>query len=416
MGGIIQNYRAIGSAFVLLCHLLFSSCEDIALRYQSVELTIKDPEWSYPGDALGKISAPSTVANGRFGSVAIFGNYAIMGATGVDEAYIYYRSGSSWSLIKPLLGSGGENFGKSVALGSQYAVVGAPAFSGNTGRVYIYSAKLGWAQDGSPLTVGSGDYFGQSVAVWGNRLIVGADSADGAATGDGAAYVYERSGSWNLKPKLRAQNGESNDKFGYSVSIDDDRALVAARRDDVGANVDEGSVYVFIRSGDGNYWGSSASGYENVQLNAAGGQADMYFGNSVSLHGDYALIGAPKLGGNEGAAYLFQASGAQWSQVGNFAAGDPGDWFGVAVDIYDEVAVVGAYTDGTMGVNSGSIYFYELKFGKWTQMAKFVTPGDADDFFGASVSLTDQYALAGAPGVSVGALDWVGAAYAYNRD
>ena len=72
----------------------------------------------------------------------------------------------------------------------------------------------------------------------------------GANNDQGAAYVFVRSGTiWNLQQKLTASDGAAGDRFGYSVAISGETVVVGAHRDDIGANIDQGSAYVFVRSG-----------------------------------------------------------------------------------------------------------------------------------------------------------------------
>ena len=100
--------------------------------------------------------------------------------------------------------------------------------------------------------------------------------------------------------KLTASDGAANDFFGFSVSLSGDRALVAAIRDD-DLGTDSGSAYVFERQGDGTW-------LEVAKLTASDGAAVDYFGVSVSLSGDRALVGAccdDDLGDNSGSAYIF---------------------------------------------------------------------------------------------------------------
>ena len=112
--------------------------------------------------------------------------------------------------------------------------------------------------------------------------------------------------------------------------------------------------------------GANASAVELAKLTAGDGAADDRFGWSVSISGDYAIVGAyldNDKGSNSGSAYIFQRTGGSWTQVDKLTAGDgaAGDWFGESVSISGDYAIVGAYGDDDKGSASGSAYVYKLK-------------------------------------------------------
>ncbi|MCS6798456.1 MAG: hypothetical protein NZ898_07995, partial [Myxococcota bacterium] len=96
------------------------------------------------------------------------------------------------------------------------------------------------------------DSFGQSVALTsdGSRALVGAPGDDiGSRADQGSAYVFVRSGTtWTEEGKLTASDEAHTDFFGSSVALTSDgsRALVGVPGDDVGTNPDQGSAYVFV--------------------------------------------------------------------------------------------------------------------------------------------------------------------------
>ena len=149
-----------------------------------------------------------------------------------------------------------------------------------------------------------GDRFGWSAAISGDYAIVGAPSSGLLAVG--AAYVFVRNGSfWTQQAKLTADDGQNFDQFGWSVDIDGDYAIVSSYRDNIGSNSNQGSAYIFVRS--------DTSWTQQAKITAADGAANDEFGFSVSLSGDYAIVGA-HLDDNgattdEGSAYMFQTVG-----------------------------------------------------------------------------------------------------------
>ena len=154
--------------------------------------------------------------------------------------------------------------------------------------------------------------------------------------------------------KLTADDGAAGDYFGYSVSISGDTAVVGAYQDDGS----KGSAYVFERSG--TTWGQQA------KLIAGDGAADDYFGISVSISGDTAVVGAYRdddKASSTGSAYVFERTGTTWSQQDKLTASDgaAGDYFGYSVSINGDTIAVGAHYDDDDGDNSGSAYVYGEK-------------------------------------------------------
>ncbi len=144
------------------------------------------------------------------------------------------------------------------------------------------------------------DQFGFSVALSGDTALVGARRDDDAGSNSGSAYVFVRSGTtWTEQAKLTASDAAVDDRFGLGVALSGDTALVGAYRDD-DAGSDSGSVYVFVRSG--------TTWTEQAKLTASDAAADDRFGTSVALSGDTALVGAyldDDAGSSSGSAYVY---------------------------------------------------------------------------------------------------------------
>lgn len=189
----------------------------------------------------------------NFGSdVAVSGVWALVGADHDElggSSYLFEDTGT-WQQRQKLHPAGlaaSEDFGYSVAIDGDLAVIGAPDFGTGKGKVYVYERfnSLGWlhtatltAHDGA-----NGDSFGASVSIAGDKLLVGAPGNQG---GRGAAYLYWRVfGGWVERAKLKAGDAAVNDNFGGGVAIDGGLGLVGAYFDDVGASVDVGSLYRF---------------------------------------------------------------------------------------------------------------------------------------------------------------------------
>ena len=248
-------------------------------------------------------------------------------------------------------------------------------------------AKL-TADDGA-----ANDFFGFSVSVSDDTALVAAYFDDDAGTSSGSAYVFTRSGStWTQEAKLTADDAAAGDGFGWAVAISDDTALVGAALDD-DAGSGSGSAYVFTRSG--------SSWTQEAKLTADDGAAGDSFGSVVAISEDTALVGAYQDGSGSGSAYVFTRSGSTWTLQAKLTADDASDSdndkFGFSVSISDDTALVGAYQDDDAGTNSGSAYVFTRSGSTWTQEAKLTADdGAASDNFGISVSISGDTALVAA--------------------
>jgi len=160
--------------------------------------------------------------------------------------------------------------------------------------------------------------------------------------------VFTRSGStWTQQAELNASNGAIYDRFGFSVSVYGDTAVIGT----LWNNDHKGSAYVFTRSG--------STWTQQAELNASDGASNDFFGISVSVYGDIAVIGANDDDVGNGSAYVFTRSGSTWTQQAKLNASDgaASDDFGVSVSVYGNTAVIGALGDDR---NKGSAYVFSL--------------------------------------------------------
>jgi len=292
-----------------------------------------------------------TTGAGQFGfSVAIDGDTVVVGAylkggtTG--EAYVHTRTGTIWSAGTPLASRTGnacqfcQQFGRSVAVSGTTIVIGSMFDGGSlngqaAGVAYVFESngsggwvpgdtttrvngKAGTLEEGMliaslPGSVGlinpdgaAYDAFGSAVAIDGNIIIVGAENADSTdgislfekgngtvqGNGTGAAYLFERSGlEWVVREKVKPGLPEgSTSKFGHSVDIDGNRAVVGAFVEGTGTSA-PGAVYSFVQ---GSPWFLSKK--LEPTTNTAG-----FAGTSVAINGTSVLVGAP----GTNTAYLY---------------------------------------------------------------------------------------------------------------
>ncbi len=302
-----------------------------------------------------ELTAADGVSGDNFGycvALSSDGNTALMGADGMKSAqgaaYVFTRIGATWTQQQELTASDGgknDNFGFSAALSSDGNT--ALVTSGKTqGAGYVFTRSgATWTQQQklAPSDGGTSDLFGSSAALSGdgNTALVGADNKN---SGQGAAYVFTRSGStWTQQQELIASDGSGGqfggDEFGNAVALSNDgnTAMVAA----LGKNSAQGAVYVLTRSG--------ATWTQQRELTASDGALHDQFGRSVALSADgsTALVGAPVKNKSQGAAYVIIGSGATWTQQQELTASDgaSSDSFGYSVALSGDgnTALVGAF-------------------------------------------------------------------------
>lgn len=327
-------------------------------------------------------------------------------------------------------------FGFSTAMDGEWAVIGAPRGGGNSfnsGMVVLYkknNTSQEWEEfkrivpsDGEDF-----DYFGSSVDIHNNRIIVGAFREDSCCNrNEGTAYIFEKdlggTDNWGEVTRINGSSVNSNNEFGFSVSIYDDVAVVGTPKDQNGTRQKAGSAYVFHRNlGGPDNWG------EMKQLIASDDTWNGEFGYSVSVHDDVIFVGAKFKWYNgligSGSVYIFQRDlgGADnWGELKKIVSDDidRGDWFGSSIDISGDVAIIGApnRSDLTFGSRYGTAYIFAKDEGgpdNWGQVKKLLASTvDEENLFGMSVSLDGNRAVVGASG-NFNVFD--GSAYVFEKD
>jgi uncharacterized repeat protein (TIGR01451 family) len=301
-----------------------------------------------------------------------------------------------------------DGYGTSVAVDVDTAVVGAPGdddpvVGDGTGAAYVYvRAGAAWVlqQKLTALDMAAGDGFGFSVAISGETIVVGAPGDDDTVAGAdaGSAYVYRRSnGVWSQLGKLLAPDLAAGDQFGWSVAAFDGTALVGARSGDSGV-ADSGSAYVFVFDPV-----AITAPVFQAELDASDAAALDFFGASVSLDGETAVVGAygnDDAGGESGSAYVFVRNVSVWSEQQKLVASDDsgGDQFGWSVGVSGDTVVVGAPGDDDQDTNAGSAYVFVRFDTTWSEMDELYSgSADFDDHSGTSVAVSSDAILVGAP-------------------
>ncbi|HSH01857.1 MAG TPA: hypothetical protein VLL52_05000, partial [Anaerolineae bacterium] len=263
-------------------------------------------------------------------------------------------------------GAAADNFGYDVAVAGDWMVVAADEDDNKNGNtagaayVYIYSDTQ-WiehtiitATDG-----GANDYFGTSVAIYSDTIVVGARLDDEAGTNAGAAYVYlYDQGIWTETAKLTASDGGPNHQFGRSVAIYDGTIVVGAFLDNAVHGTVDGA-YVFNIDANGDWT-------ETIKLEASVVVTRDHFGQAVTITGgitDTIIVGAPNTRvdatiNRPGAAYIYVLSGTTWVQQAHLTAidNDINGFFGNSVDVEEDTAIIGAHNGFTGPYRTGTAY------------------------------------------------------------
>ena len=411
-------------------------------------------------DFQQKITA-ATGARSTYGDrVAISGNFAIVSAfnDGRDEkgnllpnsgaAYILYNDGAQWRQIKKLRAwDAGQNdqFGYSVAISGEYAVVSTIWHANGSGSVYIYKKDEGGANNWGllkKLTANSpakDDYFGVSVSIHGDNLVVGAfgEDEDGLEanplSGAGAVYLFSKNqggpDNWGLVKKITPTVRNAGDGFGFTVSISADYMIAGAVGQDYDTNESNqldaaGAAYIFKKDpGQSNSWG------QIKKITASNRTPGSQFGISVAINGDNALIGAPGgLALSTGAVYFYNKNSGGtdlWGEdkkisgLAKYTDPETGrqvaEFFGGSVALGDNIAVIGTglkVSDPVTNVadfDAGYAYVYKKAGGaggSWNMVQTLsAANGSTGDAFAKSVAISGKYILAGAAGDDEDALE-----------
>jgi hypothetical protein len=362
-----------------------------------------ETDWSTATQQQELIASDAAAGDNFGSSAAIDGDTAVFGAflegTG-GSAYVFTRSGTTWTQQAKLTGStvvSGDEFGYSVAISGDTIVVGARAESSTddayNGDAYVFTRSgTTWSQQAKfSDTLSSGNsHFGYSVDIDGNTIVVGAPM-DSPGTSDhrGRCHIYTRSGtSWSLQQSLASSTGDDYAYFGADVAIDGDTVVVGSSVEDSSGNNNCGAAYIFTRSGTS--WSQQERFAPTTATNA-------YFGNAVDISGDTAIIGAyGESNTGRGVVRIYTRSGTSWSlEQTLLSRTGTNEMFGMPVDIEDDVCVIGQQT------NYGGAYVYSRTGTTWTY-EKTIIPTSASNTVGwiyhAQLGLSDDTIVSGVLG------------------
>ncbi|MEO5893070.1 MAG: hypothetical protein ABIQ31_22660 [Ferruginibacter sp.] len=284
----------------------------------------------------------------------------------------------SRSASQPYMSAG---FGSRVSISGNYAIIGAPRYSGsglsNMGLAYIFNkTSSGWQQVArlAARDSAASDYFGGAVCISGDYAIVGsANKKVNANVAQGAAYVYRRSGTaWVLDSVLTKPGGQAYEDYGWSVGI------CAYNTGGVGiavgipysdaAGADRGEVYFYTKK--------PASNWQLIQnivptdlVNAD------YYGFTVAMDTDYVAVGATGQDNatytlaDAGAVYVYAFGGGVWNFQQKMQGTTARAQFGFAISLSSNMMAVGAPWAATYSNTSASVYLYTRTGSNWANTA-----------------------------------------------
>jgi len=319
-------------------------------------------------------------SNDCFGySVSVSGDYVIVGAgsthggdhnttIGAFSAYIFKRNGTSWTQQSELITTDvglGDRFGSSVSISGDYSIVGAPHYASRGSAFIFIRNDTSWTQQDTLFVpdIPIHTYLGDLVSISEDYAIMAGGYHYYKGRNDyGPVYIFKREDTtWTEQAILSS----SERSFGNSISIDEDYVIIGAPEENNDNGDGIGSVYVFNR--DGTSW------TQHAKLTASDGISFDYFGRSLSINGDRIIVGAPNddddfKGRDSGSAYIFGRDDAGWTQRAKLTALDAAydDFFGTSVAIDGDYAIVGAPNDDDNGRDSGSVYVFKRIGSIWT--------------------------------------------------
>lgn len=374
---------------------------------------------------LANPSIEGVASGNQFGAeaMAVYGNYAIVGAffesdfgyTTGGRAYIFdIKTGKLIHILNNpnayISGAfdGSDNFGRSVGISDKYAIVGAPfedqSGNENSGRVYIFDIQTGLLvntlNNPNAYSTSAGDRFGYYIAISGNYAVVGVPE-ESATEGQlsGKAYVFDVvSGTLvHILNNPNAYSTGTGDGFGTSVDISDKYIIVGVPNEEDSGGAVSGKAYVFSI-------GSGQLVYTLNNPNAFSTSAGDYFGISVGIAGNYAVVSAREEDEDglqaSGKVYVFNLTAGSLVHTFNNPNiyGLPQfDYFGWSVDVSISGNETYAVISST-GENSylGIAYVYKLSNGSLFRTLH--NPSSAA--YGSVVAISGNYALVSSTGAN----------------
>lgn len=176
-----------------------------------------------------------------------------------------------------------QQFGESVSISDDFAIVGAHYGDDQSGSVYVYkrnASEWSFHSEIKPSSVEEGDWFGAHVDISGDRMVVGAPSDFWSEEKTGKIYLFKlEEDVWIedtiVKPSSNAFLGSG---YGLLNELSDDKLFV--------------SVMEFFNSTGTVLYYNNISDTWNVDqiINAPSGYDIQNFGRSISTHENWLFI------------------------------------------------------------------------------------------------------------------------------
>jgi hypothetical protein len=389
-----------------------------------------EPDPPYVACEQRFVSASTASLDGQGEQVDYWNGRAIVGAPRrlVDGAIaIYEELGGGWTQVAdiqhPFATGGQDSFGWAVAISGDWAVVGAP-FEGTPGlfngpgAAYVFRRDPGgnWTfvqELQRSGVISQDDRFGLAVDINGDELVVGAFGDNTSAPSAGAVYVYRLfANTWVLEQKLVASVVQPGIRFSVGLSIDSGRAVIGAPYEDIAAIGEVGAVYVFERQ-------PNTTWLETARLTGPTATHSAFYGVSVDLSGNRAIVGAEGIGG-VGQAYIYRRdSVTTWTLEGVLDPQVPAPslTYGQQVALRGGIAVVNARNATVQGLPvAGEVELFELGTSSNWIYSRTLTKGapSAFDSFGTGLALGAGVAMVGCPGDDTAGFANGGASYLFD--
>ncbi|SDX27918.1 T9SS type A sorting domain-containing protein [Aequorivita viscosa] len=275
--------------------------------------------------------------------VVAAGRADVNGTIRAGALYVYDYQNNSWEFSTKIVASDLSGDAKlamnptSLDVEGNTIIAGAPGEDSWTGSVYVFTKVDGvWEETQKIMSPDplANDIFGIGVSISGDQLLVGAQGVNDRV---GVAYLYIKnaSGLWEYNQTIAASNGEVEDYFGSSVTIQDDKIVVGA----YGTDLEVGTAYIFEKNTEGTF--------EEVQILNANPSTDrVQFGWATAINEDYIAVTAPHIYGNEVAEVYFYKKDADGTWIedqiiqGDDTVGE--DFYGWSIAMFNNEMIVGA--------------------------------------------------------------------------
>jgi hypothetical protein len=286
-------------------------------------------------------------------TVAISGDVALVSGRGRESVYIFEKPEGEWQdatetarLYPSETFSYLSYFGDALDISGDYVMAG----DWQSQVVYVYEKPAdGWKDTteslilSPPATAGG---FGHAIAIDGNYAVLGAYLYSGDGPQSGGAFIYKRDSTWEYQSVIRPSDGADGNRFGLAVGIDANRIVVGAPS--------KGQAYVYRR--DNEIWNE-----EDILERFSNYQID--FGMGLDIFGDTVIVGSyldKEWADNAGSASIFCRNASDWIHVNRIIPGDFHDdgYFGFSIALTKDYALVGSYGSNGDSLLAGQAYIY----------------------------------------------------------